>query len=122
MKRLYYLSIGVLVLFISSCKKEFLEQTPQAQLTYSQLATSIGVEDLLIGAYGLMNGNINGTWGNYAPAPSQWLFGEVAADNAHKGSSSTDQAFMNDIEHHVPSSINDNLSTMWNNYYEGILR
>lgn len=104
------------------CKQEFLDQVPQGQLSTDQITTTKGVEDLLIGAYGLMNGNISGTWGNYASAPSQWLFGEVAADNAHKGSNSSDQTFMNDIEHHKPTSINDNLSNFWNNYYEGIIR
>jgi hypothetical protein len=122
MKRLYFLSLAAITLLSASCKKEFLEQTPQGQLTSSQLATPLGVENLLIGAYGLMNGNINGTWGNYASAPSMWLFGEVAADNAHKGSSSTDQSFMNEIEHHNPTTTNDNLSSTWRNYYEGIIR
>jgi hypothetical protein len=122
MKRIYSLAAIVLVLATASCGKHFLEQTPQGQLTTEQLATPQGVEDALVGAYGLLNGNISGTWGNYAPAPSQWLFGDVAADNAHKGSSSTDQSFMNDIEHHVPTTVNDNLAITWENYYEGIIR
>jgi len=122
MKRIYNLSIIALLLLAASCGKNFLEQTPQGQLTESQLATPQGVEDALIGAYGLMNGNISGTWGNYAPAPSMWLFGEVAADDAHKGSSSTDQSYMNEIEHHTLTTNNDNLSITWHNYYEGIIR
>ncbi len=122
MKRIYNLSIIALVLLTSSCGKKFLEQAPQGQLTESQLTTPQGVEDALIGAYGLMNGNISGTWGNYAPAPSMWLFGEVAADDAHKGSSSTDQSYMNEIEHHTLTTTNDNLSITWHNYYEGIIR
>lgn len=122
MKRIYQLSIVGLVLIGSSCKRSFLEQSPQGQLTSSQLTTPDGVEDALIGAYGLMNGNINGTWGNYAPAPSQWLFGDVGADNAHKGSSSTDQSYMDEIEHHAVTTTNDNLAITWKNYYEGIIR
>jgi hypothetical protein len=122
MKKIKIIPALFFIVFALSCNDKFLEQVPQGQLTPDQVASTKGVENLLISAYGLMNGNINGTWGNYSSAPSQWLFGEVAADNAHKGTTSTDQAFMNDIEHHVPSSINDNLSTMWNNYYEGILR
>ncbi|MDR0791969.1 MAG: RagB/SusD family nutrient uptake outer membrane protein [Chitinophagaceae bacterium] len=105
-----------------SCTKSFLEQNLQGQLTLNQVSSTQGVENLLIGAYGLMNGNINGTWGNYASAPTQWLFGDVAADNAHKGSISTDIVTMTDIERHTPISVNDNLSTMWRNYYEGIIR
>jgi len=122
MKRIYNLSILAFLIIAASCGKKFLEQTPQGSLTSEQLTTPQGVEDLLISAYGLMNGNINGTWGNYAPAPSMWLFGEVAADDAHKGSSSTDQSYMNEIEKHTPTTNNDNLSITWNNYYEGIIR
>ncbi len=122
MKRIYYLSIAAFILLTASCSKGFLEQEPQGQLTSPQLSNPQGVEALLIGAYGLMNGNINGTWGNYAPAPSMWLFGEVAADDAHKGSSSTDQSYMNEIEHHTLTTTNDNLSITWHNYYEGIIR
>ncbi|MEE6187340.1 SusD-like protein [Mycovorax composti] len=106
----------------ASCGKSFLEKSPQGQLTEEQLNSTKAVEWLLIGAYGLMNGNRDGTWGNYASAPSQWLFGEVAADNAHKGSELGDQAVMLDIEKHMPISVNEHLSTMWNNYYEGVIR
>jgi hypothetical protein len=81
-----------------------------------------GVDALLTGAYGLLNGNLNGTWGNYGAAPSQWLFGEVASDNAHKGSSNGDQPNMNLIEQHSPTSTNDNLANIWERCFEGIQR
>lgn len=123
MKNKYRLIIPLaLLLFIISCGKSFLETTPQAQIIDDQIITTKAVNNALIGAYALLNGNINGTWGNYSSAPSQWLFGEVAADNAHKGSSNQDQSPMNDIELHKVISSNDNLPTMWRNYYEGIIR
>ncbi|GAB3007660.1 RagB/SusD family nutrient uptake outer membrane protein [Niabella terrae] len=105
-----------------ACGKSFLDRKPQGQLTDEQVTNTKAVEYLLIGAYGLMNGNRSGTWGNYASAPSQWLFGDVAADNAHKGSEAGDQATMLDIEKHSAISVNEHLSTMWNNYYEGVTR
>lgn len=109
-------------LFISGCDKSFLDQSPQGQLSDAQINNKKGVEWLLTGAYGLMNGNPSGSWGNYAAAPSQWLFGEVAADNAHKGSEPADQVTMLDIERHTAISVNEHLSTMWRNYYEGVIR
>ncbi|MBN8859740.1 MAG: RagB/SusD family nutrient uptake outer membrane protein [Sphingobacteriales bacterium] len=123
MKKIYYSAfiIGTMVL-ANSCAKSFLETKPQATISTDELATPKGVESLLTGAYGLMNGNINGTWGNYSSASSQWLFGEVAGDNAHKGSTSGDQSTMNAIELHSPNSANDQLPAMWNNYFEGVLR
>lgn len=119
-----YFSVIVLMIFtsMSSCGKKFLEKQPQGQLTDEQVNTTKGVEFLLTGAYGLMNGNVSGTWGNYAAATSQWLFGDVAGDDAHKGSEVGDQVTMLDIERHTPISVNDQLSTMWDNYYEGVIR
>src|SRR5690606_13596495 len=114
--------IGISSLAIASCSKSFLEKVPQGQLSDSQVANGEGVEGLLIGPYGLLNGNVNGTWGNYASAPSQWIFGELTSDNAHKGSEGTDQPNMNLIESYDATSTNDNLSVMWTRYYEGVLR
>jgi hypothetical protein len=50
------------------------------------------------------------------------LFGELAGGNAHKGSEPGDQATMLDIERHRAIPVNEHLSSMWNNYYEGITR
>ncbi len=115
--------IGVLLFIcLYSCKREFLEKQPQGSLSPDQIQNQTGVEALLTGAYGLLNGNVRGTWGSYSAAPSQWLFGEVASDNAHKGSVASDQPNMNLIEQHKSNSANDNLAIMWRSYYEGILR
>lgn len=123
MKRKYILGFLAPILLLGfGCGKSFLERNPQGQLTDQQLNNTKAVEWLLVGAYGLMNGNSTGTWGNYASAPSQWLFGDVAADNGHKGSELPDQATMLDIEKHSAISVNEHLSTMWNNYYEGVIR
>ncbi|MFC3198027.1 RagB/SusD family nutrient uptake outer membrane protein [Parapedobacter deserti] len=115
--------IGFIFVAITvSCSSDFLERVPQGELITPQLENPDGVEAMLVGAYGLLNGNVNGTWGSYASAPSQWLFGEVAADNAHKGSNNGDQPNMNQIEAHQAISTNDNLAVMWSRYYEGIAR
>ncbi len=106
---------------LSSCKQSFLDLTPQGQLTENQINSTEGVEGLLIGAYGMLNGNRSGTWGNYASAPSQWLIGDVVADNAHKGSIATDITTMADMEKMAPNSTNDNLEVLWVRSYEGVL-
>lgn len=122
MKHIKYILFSILVLSSVSCKKDFLSLNPQAELTAEQLTSQDGVEGLLVGAYGLLNGNINGTWGNYGAAPSMWLFGEVASDNAHKGSSVGDQPPMNAIEQHSPTSTNDNLANLYDRCFEGVQR
>lgn len=109
------------LLTITSCSDSFLSLTPQGQLVGSQLNSPDGVEQLLVGAYGMLNGNRSGTWGNYVSAPSQWVLGEVTSDNAHKGSTNTDITTMNDLERFVPNSTNDQLETLWSRCYEGVL-
>lgn len=114
--------LGAGMLLVSSCGKEFLQKLPQGELSEPQVGNKDGVEGALMGAYSIMNGNVSGTWGNYASAPSQWVFGEMSSDNAHKGSELTDQTPMNMIENFTSISTNDNLSTQWQVYFEGVLR
>ena len=120
-RRLFIGIIGSLVLMMG-CGKEFLNKVPQGQLYGDQPSSGEGIEALLIGAYGIINGNVSGTWGNYASAPSQWVFGEITSDNAHKGSEEIDQPAMLLIEMLNPSPSNDQLLPMWQVYYEGVLR
>jgi tetratricopeptide (TPR) repeat protein len=115
------LVFSLYLLTVTSCSDSFLGLTPQGQLVGSQLNSPDGVEQLLVGAYGMLNGNRSGTWGNYVSAPSQWVLGEITSDNAHKGSTNTDITTMNDLEHFVPNSTNDQLETLWARCYEGIL-
>ncbi len=121
-KRILYTALIGASFMIGSCGKGFLEKIPQGQLSTEQVANAEGIEAMLIGAYGIMNGNVSGTWGNYAAAPSQWVFGEITSDNAHKGSEQTDQPAMLLLETMDPNPDNDNLRTMWQVYYEGVLR
>lgn len=121
MKTLYYLLVPFLLL-TAGCGKDFLNKNPQGQLSKEDIINKDGVEASLLGAYSILNGNVNGTWGNYSGAPSQWVFGELPADNAHKGSDEFDQSAMNLIEKHNTTPTNDQLTSMWQVYYEGILR
>lgn len=122
MKKFNYIIFALFLLTALSCRKDFLEKNPQAELIVDQLVTEDAVDGALTGAYSLLNGNLNGTWGNYASGPSQWLLGEVTSDNAHKGSTNGDQPNMNALERHEPTSTNDNLSTLWTRCFEGIQR
>lgn len=113
---------GCSLFLILSCGDSFLQRLPQGELSEPQIANSDGIEGNLLSAYGILNGNINGTWGNYGAAPSQWVFGEMPSDNAHKGSEASDQPDMNMIQGFSYNSTNDNFRNMWQVYYEGILR
>jgi tetratricopeptide (TPR) repeat protein len=116
------LLVTIAVSIITSCKTDFLEVIPQGQLTPVQLQTASGVEAALISSYTMLNGNVSGTYGTYASAPSHWVYGEFAADNAHKGSDPGDQPDLGAIETHNPITANGSLSEIWDRRFEGILR
>jgi len=115
-------SLMSLLLLQESCKKDFLKVVPQGQLAPSQLQNLSGIEASLVGSYTLLNGTTGGPWSVYAGAPSLWLWGDVAADNAHKGSDPGDQPDMGAIETHNPISSNGSLSELWQRRFEGVAR
>ncbi len=122
MKRITaYLVVSVLTTILS-CSPGFLDVKPQGQLAPSQLETAAGVEAALVGAYTMLNGSASGTWGTYAGAASHWVWGEIASDNAHKGSDPGDQPDLAAIEQHNPVAANSSLSEIWERRFEGILR
>ena len=131
MKLFRYILIIFLPVFIFlSCKKSFLERLPQGALKVSDVTTAKGINDLLIGAYGALDGqqNINGSvnslgGGNaWANAPSNWLWGSVAGAEAHKGSDAGDQAAMVPVATFTVDPSNALLNDRWRALYEGITR
>ena len=108
-----------------SCSKSFLERTPKGVLDENTLANKKGVEALLIGAYSVLDGFIDGGGvflGGWQSAGSNWVYGSVAAAEAHKGSDGGDQPDINPIERleHIPT--NDYFNVKWSVLYEGVAR
>jgi hypothetical protein len=105
-----------------SCKK-FLDQPPISSLTPEVLATKAGVDGVLIGAYALVDGVYNGQDGDpWRTGTDNWIYGSVAADDAHKGSTPGDQPSAADIEAHQATGVNDYLNPKWKNCYAGVQR
>src|SRR2546429_1016924 len=79
-----------------SCK-DFLNVAPQGALDEGTLSTQAGVEGTLIAAYRALDHSVDvgGDWGS---AASNWVWGSVTSDDAHKGSYDTDQQPIYDIE------------------------
>lgn len=96
---------------------------PQGTLDQSTLATAAGVEGTLIAAYRTLDctANTNSDWGC---AASNWVWGNVAADESYKGSTLDDQPPINDVEgyHWGTANASSYLNTKWRNVYEGINR
>lgn len=120
--RILYVLICIAVLINTSCKKEFLKVIPQGQLSASQLANLDGIESSLIASYTMLNGNFSGQWNAFSSGPENWVWGEIAADDAHKGSDAGDVADIGAIESHSIIATNTSLSELWQRRFEGILR
>jgi hypothetical protein len=105
--------------------KDFLSTAaePQGTLDQTTLANRTGVEGSLIAAYRTLDCT-DATSGNWGCAASNWVFGSVAADDSYKGSSSTDQPPINDIEgyHWGTPSAEQYLNVKWQITYEGVVR
>lgn len=116
--------LGVLVIVIISCGKDFLETRPYGSVNNELLATSSkGANALLIAAYSNLDGFSgwdNGTpWGG---AASNWTFGSIAGGDAYKGSEAGDQPDITPIETGKVDANNPYLEGKWRNYYDGISR
>lgn len=102
----------------------FLETTPQGTLSESVLQNQDGVEGNLVSAYAMLDGftpNGGGLWG---VTGSNWIWGSVLADDAHKGSESGDQQPIQDLELFAWSTggADQYLQDRWEALYDGVAR
>jgi len=114
---LYYLSF---VLVLASCSDEFTEKPAIGALSDESLANAKGVELLLIGAYSALDGNTiggNEIWGG----ANGWV-NESITDNAHKGSTDSDNTDAYNLEVFNWTASNPNLLGSWKSLYSGANR
>jgi len=121
------LAITMVGLGIWSCDNYLEEVRPQGALALDDLATEEGVEALLIGTYAAIDGYLEYPFAfqksfPWHAAPSNWMYGSVAAGDAHKGSDPGDQNQANDIENFTALATNDFFRGKWWHVYEGVNR
>jgi hypothetical protein len=104
-----------------ACKESFLEEPPRGTFSESILRNRAGIEGLLIGAYSLLDG-VGGPSGNWEAAGSNWVFGDVASDDAYKGTDAGDQIEINPIERYEPLPTNGYFNLKWRHQYDGVSR
>lgn len=94
MKRtIVYAVFGLCLSGNLGCQDEFLSQKPVGAFSISNLATRAGIQQALIGAYSQLNGTRD--WAAYGMNTPGMAMAEMMGGNAHKGSTLTDQAWMN---------------------------
>ncbi len=119
------LFLSLVGLAIYSCKQDFLERTPPGSLSAVTLANKKGAEALLVGAYSVLDGFIDGGGvflGGWQSSGTNWVYGSVIGGEAHKGSDAGDQPEINPIERFEHTAVNEYFNLKWQICYEGINR
>jgi hypothetical protein len=117
------LIVASLITVFYGCKKSFLDTLPTGSANDALLANEKGVNAILIGAYAALDGQINGTDGTgWASSVTNWVWGDVASDDATKGSDITDQATIVPVENYSVDATNGYVVNAWRFYYAGIAR
>lgn len=114
---------GLTVLLWTCNEDEFLTTPPQGSLNSESLAAEAGINAALISAYSRVDGWAN-DWGGSAwgTAGSNWLFGSVTTDDAHKGSEPADGATMQQIESYQWRPSLPEFEAKFKVVYDGIRR
>lgn len=109
------------VALLYACNRSFLQKDPIGSYTPETVATKAGVTGLLIGAYSLLDGQ-GGAGGSWDAAASNWVWGGVCSDDAHKGSDPGDQPDIVALMTWSESSTNSYNEAKWQTCYDGVQR
>lgn len=110
-----------MLLLLYACGKNFLNRPPLGSLGPTALANESGVQGLLIGAYSLLDGT-GGNGGGWAGSSDNWVYGGIAADDAYKGSTPSDQGDIQALEIWTATSTNSYPDGKFAILYDGINR
>ncbi len=119
------LSALLISVFSTACKDDFLNVKPLGVLDQSSLQNKIGVNLLLIGAYSMLDGvqtNVGSAFSDWQGSADNWVYGEVTADNAVKGSDSNDQPEISLIESYNTTPALIHFRGKWRAVYDGVAR
>ena len=120
--KLIYLFVSA-ALMTTACKKEFLNSPPLGQLSKDQLAEKSGVETVIVGAYSVLNGQIDQASNAFNSPASNWSFGDVTSDDAYKGGGGTgDQNNIHKMETFTVDATSLDAQRKWMACFEGINR
>lgn len=129
MKRIFNYKFGIPVFMATSvllfaCNNSFLNKPPIGSFNSNSLANRAGVEGLLIGAYSMLDGEggAGTSQGPWATSADNWVFGDVCADDAHKGSDPGDQPNIVSLMTWSENASNDYLLVKWQSLYDAVQR
>lgn len=107
-----------------SCSQKFLNKPALGSLSQATLSNEAGVKSLLIGAYSLLDGEGSINQGDqYGSGASNWVYGNVCAIDAYKGSTPSDQGDIAALETwQTNTGANSYPEQRWVALYDGIQR
>jgi hypothetical protein len=112
----------VLIFLLYACGKNFLNKQPIGALSPQLLANQAGVQGLLIGAYHDLSGEGTDQQGAWGSAPDNWVYASVVADDAYKGSTTTDQQDIIQYQAWAATSAGAYIDEKWGAMYDGVQR
>ena len=116
---------AALALVSYACSKTFLDRPAIGQISPAAASNRAGVEALLIGAYSMLDGfdpNFGATDGPWTATASNWIFGQVCADDSHKGSDPGDQPDIVPLMTWSENPSNNMVLGKWQTLYDAIQR
>lgn len=122
-KGIYLIAVVfILCLGVVACNDEFTESPAVGALNDDALKNETGVNLLLTGAYGVLDGQYNSGYGNYwGRSPDNWTW-EVVGPDAHKGSTDDDQPELKEVELMNWGTNNGFFYARWGVIFAGINR
>ena len=107
---------------LSACKEDYLEPQPYGRYSLEQLQSKKGIEGLLVGAYGMLDGQGIAGASGWMVGATNWVYGDVVSDDAYKGTDAGDQPQMTEIELWNSQPANTYFNYKWRSLYEGVAR
>ncbi|MDB5208996.1 MAG: RagB/SusD domain protein [Flavisolibacter sp.] len=114
--------IAVIVIGLNSCKKDFLEPQPYGRYSPELLKNKKGLEGLLVGTYGMLDGQGIAGASGWMVGATNWVYGDVVSDDAYKGTDANDQPQMTEIELWNSQAANTYFYYKWLSIYDGVAR
>lgn len=113
--------VAVVAAVLYGCSKSYLDAQPYGQYTTDQIKNKKGLTALLIGVYGVLDGQ--GIAGDsWETSAVNWATAGVAADDAYKGTDANDQPQMTEVETYKSQPTNRYFYNKWLGLYEGVAR
>jgi hypothetical protein len=124
--KLFLYAFGVITIIagavlLQACKKSFLDAHPYGSYTTDLIKNKKGLDALLIGVYGVLDGQ--GVAGDpWETSAVNWATAGVACDDAYKGTDANDQPQMTEVETYKSQPTNRYFYNKWRAVYEGVRR